>query len=142
MVLVKTFAGQQAFKERDGLLAAVRQRTAFILFDGTRRLNEVLNSISGFGITPADVHSMVEQGLLAPAEELFGKEGSRSAQQRYLDAYPLAVKLTADMGFRGLKLNLAVEAAKNYEDLAALAPKIRSVVGEQKYLQLMRALFA
>jgi len=142
MVLVKTFAGQQAFKERNGLLAAMRQRAAFILFDGTRRVSEVLTSISGAGVTSSDVLSMVEQGLLAPAERVSDKQGARSSQQRYLDAYPLAVELTAGMGLRGFKLNLAVEAAQNYDDLVALAPKIRSVVGEQKYVRLMQALFA
>ena len=39
---------------------------------------------------------------------------------------PIATQLTAALGLRGFRLNLAVEGATSYEQLAAqLAPKIR-----------------
>jgi hypothetical protein len=64
----------------------------------------------------------------------------RSAQQRYQDAYAVATKLTAGLGLRGFRLNLAVEAAGTYEQLAALAPKIRAAVGDEKAAALEQAL--
>jgi len=35
--------------------------------------------------------------------------------ERYAEAYPIATQLTADLGLRGFRLNLAVEAALDYE---------------------------
>lgn len=69
-------------------------------------------------------------------------EGSgRSPQERYQEAYPIAAELTANMGLRGFRLNLAVEGAGSFEDLAALAPKIREAVGDAKFERLDKALF-
>ena len=44
---------------------------------------------------------------------------------RYRNAYPLAVAITANMGLKGFRLNLAVEAAMGYDQLVALAPRLR-----------------
>lgn len=63
-----------------------------------------------------------------------------SAQQRYQDAYPIATRLTGGLGLRGFRLNLAVEGTSSYEQLLALAPKIRSAVGLDKSVELDRAL--
>lgn len=52
-----------------------------------------------------------------------------SPQQRYAAAYPLATQLTAKLGLRGFRLNLAVEAARGFDDLLALLPKIQDAVG-------------
>lgn len=65
----------------------------------------------------------------------------RSDQQRYKDAYPIATELTAGLGLRGFRLNLAVEGAGSFSDLAALAPKIRDAVGDAKFARLDKALF-
>jgi hypothetical protein len=64
----------------------------------------------------------------------------RSLQQRYKDAYPVATQLTGGLGLRGFRLNLAVEGTSSYEDLLALAPKIRASVGPEKAAVLDRAL--
>jgi hypothetical protein len=64
----------------------------------------------------------------------------RSLQQRYKDAYPVATQLTGGLGLRGFRLNLAVEGTSSYEDLLALAPKIRASVGAEKAAILDRAL--
>ena len=45
------------------------------------------------------------------------------------------------MGLRGFRLNLAVEGAGSFEDLATLAPKIRELVGDEKFARLDKALF-
>ena len=160
MVFVKTQAGQEALKDRHGGLSS-RQRSAFILFDGKRTLSEVLAATAAMGITQDDVQTMIAQGLPAPAggaslppaadqgrggvtppvAESSSSETARPSQQRYKDAYPVAAAMTATLGLRGFRLNLAVESASSFEDLAALAPKIKEAVGEEKYEPLRKALF-
>ncbi|MFN3377129.1 MAG: hypothetical protein ACK40S_11325 [Burkholderiaceae bacterium] len=159
MVLVKTSAGQQLLKDRHGALTP-RQRSAFILFDGKRTVADVLAATAAMGITEADIQAMLDLGVLAPqgqesapapapaaeavAAPTSGSEQDtgRSMMQRFQDAYPVATELTAGLGLRGFRLNLAVEGAMNYEALAALAPQIREAVGEAKYERLRKALFA
>ena len=65
MVLVKTQAGQEALKDRQGGLTS-RQRSAFILFDGKRSTGEVLAATAAMGITQDDVQAMISLGLLEP----------------------------------------------------------------------------
>lgn len=156
MLLVKTQAGLDSLKDRQGVLTQ-RQRSAFILFDGKRTAAQVLAATAAMGITQDDVQTMIDQGLLAlPAgaagsapvagaeasAQAPGTQGSeRSAQERYREAYPIATELTADLGLRGFRLNLAIEGAGSFDDLAALAPKIREAVGDAKYARLEVALF-
>lgn len=61
-------------------------------------------------------------------------------QERFKQAYPIAAQLTAGLGLRGFRLHLAVEGAQNYEQLMALAPKIREVIGVGKSQAFERAL--
>lgn len=156
MVLVKTPAGQQLLKDRHGALTP-RQRSAFILFDGKRSVAEVLAATAAMGITETDIQSMQDMGLLASpggdggaavatsamaaAAVAEGGASARSPMERYQAAYPVATELTAGLGLRGFRLNLAVEAAMNYDALAALAPQIREAVGTAKYERLHQALF-
>ena len=167
MVLVKTQAGQEALKDRHGSLSS-RQRSAFILFDGKRTTQEVLAATAAMGITADDVQTMIAQGLLvslsgqpatvgtsgASSQAAGGAsatdlgtvatpiEGSgRTPQERYQAAYPVATALTAGLGLRGFRLNLSVEGTGSFDDLAALAPKIREAVGDAKFDQLYKALF-
>lgn len=158
MVLVKTPAGQEALKDRHGSLSS-RQRSAFILFDGKRSTAQILAATAAMGITQADVQAMIDQGLLvslsgqppatasaaggadAPAADSEAGESVRSAIDRYKDAYPIATSLTAELGLRGFRLNLAVEGAGGFSDLSALAPKIREAVGDAKFARLEKALF-
>jgi hypothetical protein len=167
MILVKTDVGQQVLKDRSVPLTP-RQRSAFILFDGKRSVDDVV--AAGMGITAEDIEQMVELGVLAPmggkpvaapvapvpeipkpatpapavasAPAAAGTAGGsgRSKQQRYKDAYPIATQLTGSLGLMGFRLNLQVEGTTSYEDLAALAPKIRAAVGPEKAAALDRAL--
>lgn len=158
MILVKTEMGQQVLKDRSVRLTP-RQRSAFILFDGKRAVADVL--AAGMGVAQEDVDQLVDLGLLGRSTAPLADTGSasapparestvapasapatdgRSTQQRYQDAYPVATRLTAALGLRGFRLNLAVEAATTYEELAALAPKIRSAVGPEKAAPLEQAL--
>ncbi|WP_431106545.1 hypothetical protein [Variovorax paradoxus] len=178
MILVKTEAGQQVFKDRSVSLSP-RQRTAFILFDGKRSVEDVL--AAGNGIAREEIDQMIDLGLLQPvagakaaptkapepataiktatakspepstgskapeaakpkAAESAAPAAARSRQQRYKDAYPIATQLTGALGLMGFRLNLQVEGTTSYEDLVALAPKIRAAVGPEKAAALDRAL--
>lgn len=150
MIFIKTAAGQQAFKERHGTLA-LRQRSAFILFDGKRTLQQVLAATTPLGVGWDEIRNMIDAGLLelaepvpaattAKAPSVAGAGSERSPSDRYQAGYLVATELTAGLGLRGFRLHLAVEGATGYESLAALAPKIREAVGEAGYERLERAL--
>ena len=64
----------------------------------------------------------------------------RSPQERYSAAMPIATKLTASLGLRGFRLNLAVEAASGFDGLLALLPKIQEAVGAKSCVALEQAL--
>lgn len=147
MGIAKTPLGQQVLKDRSIPLTP-RQRAIFILVDGRRDAASLLGATAGAGVTPDDLTHLFEHGLVeevlplastrepvaAPAEDL------RTPQQRYAEAYPIATQLTASLGLRGFRLNLAIEAAGSYEELVALAPKIEEAVGTKKFAPLGAAL--
>ncbi|MFZ2308185.1 MAG: hypothetical protein WAW73_20710 [Rhodoferax sp.] len=156
MKLIKTETGQQAFKARSPLFSA-RQRTAFIMFDGQKSVEQVLAAATGLGLTPEDVEHMVAHEFLAPApgevslaqahavqvaaeQSVADSFKAHSAQDRYKEAKPIATKLTAALGLRGFRLNLAVESAGGYEELLALLPKIKDAAGAKACVELERAL--
>ena len=187
MIYSKTPLGQSSFQNRSVSLTP-RQRSAFILFDGKRGIDEVLKAMAGLGVTPDDVNHLVSLGLIAspmspigatatatttptetatatatataipaananPVETVasappsaalsFNADGlpTVSAQAHYSKAYPIATRLTARLGLRGFRLNLAVEAAGDLDKLKELAPKIREAVGPEKFLELENALY-
>lgn len=142
-VLNKTPLGQQAFEERSAQLAG-KLRSAFLLFDGQRTVPEVLNLTQSLGVTAQDIETLQQAGLLQAVIACSHPEATRSArtpQERYRDAYPLAVSLTGKLGLPGFRLNLSVEAATSYEALAAVAPKIKEAVGPAAFTPLAQALF-
>ena len=169
MIFMKTELGHSALHNRS-LALTPRQRAAFIMFDGKRSVNDVMKATSGLGVTADDVNHLVSLGLLAPhgsttvpepavaapaaavtavaptpqsatlAVDANGRP-TVSAQLRYTKAYPIATRLTAGLGLRGFRLNLAVEAAGDLDKLKELAPKIREAVGAEKFLELENALY-
>lgn len=64
MHLVKTAEGQLAFKERHADLSQ-RLRSAFLLFDGSRSLAQVLEATSALGVSKEDILALVSKGWLA-----------------------------------------------------------------------------
>lgn len=144
MIPVKTQAGQQVLKDRSVPLTP-RQRAALIVVDGKRSLTEVVQCS---GVATEDVERLLELALIADAAR--GAQAQAAAEadarpapsrrERYAAAYPIATKLTASLGLRGLRLNLAVEGATSYEDLLALSPKIRDAVGNEQFAPLASAL--
>ena len=151
MKYAKTESGQLAFKQRSLLLSA-RQRSAFILFDGNKSLGEVAAVV---GATQADVDHMLAQGFLVPTElaqspvnaepvvagDPWGP-GQRTRQERYAQAVRIATALTAGLGLRGFRLNLAIESAPGYEGLVKLLPELRKALGAKACEPLERVLNA
>lgn len=170
MILVKTETGQQVFKDRsirltprqrsafilfDGrrsigdILTACEGVTAE---DVDQMIELGLLGPAGQAVASAAsqpvamaVPVLLEANALDPAPrettlEPASSPAGRSLQQRYKDAYPVATQLTGGLGLRGFRLNLAVEGTSSYEDLLALAPKIRASVGAEKAAILDRAL--
>lgn len=60
--------------------------------------------------------------------------------RRYQKAYLLATQITAKLGLRGFRLNLAVESAQGFEGLVALLPKMRAAVGDERIKPMVDAL--
>jgi hypothetical protein len=154
MLVVKTDAGQQVVKDRSVPLTP-RQRSVLIMLDGKKTVSQLLEATAATGVTREDFDRLFELGLIADAapkktaaEDALARAKAdaamqhkqRSSQERYAEAYPIATRLTASLGLRGFRLNLAVEAALNYEQLLQVAPRIRDAVGDQKYLPLDKAL--
>ena len=163
MTYTKTALAAQALKQRDAALMSPRQRAALILFDGKRSVNEVLRQTAGLGVQPDDIAQLVSNGLLsadtdapdalAPAD--FGGSTlsppsvlpdpgltTDEQQRRYQVAYPLATQLTAALGLRGFRLNLAVERADGYAGLLHLLPQIEAAAGADKAAGLRAAMQA
>ena len=164
MIYAKTALGLAAIKDRSAGLTP-RQRSAFIMFDGKRDSSEILKMTAGVGVSPADIEHLLSLGLLAsPGAVALVQEPAlqasvsvapavaelpslkpngmptMSAQAHYTMAYPIATRLTAALGLRGFRLNLAVEAAGDLDKLKELAPKIKDAVGAEKYKELDEAL--
>lgn len=133
----------------------MQQRTALIMFDGKRSQHEVLASTSAVGVSLADINYLLSAGFVTdlsttmpiPLNALPSSSSNRysanhvaSEQTRFSKAYPIATRLTSALGLRGFRLNLAVEAAGNLQDLLALAPKIESAVGSEHFKELYDAL--
>ena len=158
MKYAKTEAGQLALKERSPQLTS-RQRSAMILFDGKKTLEQVLAATAGLGIVSTDIDHMIALGFLAPADGAGVPSGPAAAavaepaasvpavaapplnkSELFSLAWPVATRLTATLGLRGFRLNLAVEAAAGYDDLLALLPRITEALGPEKARQLREAL--
>jgi hypothetical protein len=167
MPYTKTDSGLQAFNTRSAQIAA-RLRPAFILFDGTKTNDQILSITGKLGVTQSDIDYLIQQGFLsgstdsaehirvdldahpprqsqAPtttttSDATATPSTARTPQERYRDAMPLATMITAGLGFKGFRLNMAVEGAKGYDDLLALLPKIQAAAGERACMALEWAL--
>lgn len=154
MLIVKTETGQRVIKDRSVALTP-RQRSVLIMVDGKRTLEQVLAATAPTGVTREDIDRLLELGLIGDAApqktaaaeatararaDAAAQHKQRTPQERYAEAYPIASRLTASLGLRGFRLNLAVEGAVNYEQLLEVAPRIREAVGDQKYAPLDDAL--
>jgi hypothetical protein len=154
MLIAKTEAGQQVVKDRSIALTP-RQRSTLILVDGKRTFEQLLAATAPAGVTREDVDKLFELGLVSGAVPRQAATAAapvqaaaaaaqhrlhRSPQERYAEAYSIATRITAGLGLRGFRLNLAVEAATTFDQLLEVAPRIREAVGAEKYGPLDKAL--
>ncbi len=117
MILLKTAAGQQAFKERHGALS-LRQRSAFLLFDGKRTLDQVLAATHSVGIGWDDVRSMIESGLLELADKTSGHRSAKvpapvDRVEAHEVAEEVAVGVVGSPDFRTLSTEFPLLRNKN-----------------------------
>lgn len=164
MIYVKTELGKTALQDRS-LGLTPKQRSSFIMFDGKRSVEDILKLTLLLGVTADDLSRLVALGLIAPigvdAVSSASSEPQSPAQasfvqtvatppaptvaindrSQYAKAYPIAVKLTSNLGLRGFRLNLSVESAGDLEALKDLAPKIKEAVGVEKFRELEDALY-
>ena len=162
MTYTKTALAAQALKQRDITVLPPRQRAALILFDGKRSVNEVLRQTAGLGVQADDITRLLQNGLLSgdgsehtaeaantdfatstlspPAAHAAPDLTVEERQHRYETAYPLATQITAGLGLRGFRLNLAVERAEGYAGLLALLPQVEAAVGIDRAAGLRAAL--
>jgi hypothetical protein len=144
MAMAKTTAGHRVLKDRSVALTP-RQRAALVLIDGQRSTDDVL--AAAVGITAADIERLLTLGLVAdeagdsyPVPLLTETTPDTVARDRYLQAYAVAIQLTAALASRDSQLTLAVEAAGSLQELQALAPRIRAAVGPAQFAPLEEAL--
>ena len=90
---------------------------------------------------PGVVSELIPMAPISPSPMAADGLSTVSAQAHYSKAYPIATRLTARLGLRGFRLNLAVEAAGDLEKLRHLAPKIKDAVGLEKFQELENALY-
>jgi hypothetical protein len=166
MIYIKTELGKTALHDKS-LGLSPKQRSSFIMFDGRRTLGDVLKLTTALGVTVDDINRLIALGLLAPVDAaatgsstdpdatsrsagsdfepgLSSAQGSGPTlgdQAQYAKAYPIAVRLTSNLGLRGFRLNLSVESASDLEKLKDLAPKIKEAVGVEKFRELEDALY-
>jgi hypothetical protein len=120
---------------------------------------------AGLGIVATDIDHLLALGFLAPAEgaapaptaPLAAQPPSASAvpsaaaatgaalpaankSELFSQAWPVATRLTATLGLRGFRLNVAVERCMDYDELLALLPKITDALGPEKTRELREAL--
>lgn len=166
MIYVKTELGKNALHDKS-LALTPKQRSSFIMFDGKRTVADVLRLTLALGVDADDLGRLVALGLLVPLEGSVGTSSPVAApnaapvtpaeaiasessvlpalqgndQDHYAKAYPVAVRLTSNLGLRGFRLNLSVESARDLEALKDLAPKIKEAVGVEKFKELENALY-
>jgi hypothetical protein len=139
MIYVKTAAGRQALKERSESMPR-KFHFPFLMCDGVRDSAEILTASASHGFTSVDLYEMVQAGFIAPAATTSATSAAPQAALSattshsqsaalFIEAEHLATSITAKLGLRGFRLNMAVERAGNLADLKALLPQIQEAAG-------------
>jgi hypothetical protein len=166
----KTALGVQVMKDRSMGLSP-QQRSALILCDGKRSLEEVLRMTAGVGVGAQDMQKLLEMGLIetgsgggaqpapaaapvtAPAPVSAPAPMPRVSVPAQLSDTPAqdgvdfrqaldgAITLCSTLGFKGFGLNMALTGVDNIEKLQKLAPEIRRAAGDAKYKPLHALIF-
>jgi hypothetical protein len=129
---------------------STRQRSLFLLIDGVKSVDQILTLTKALSITQLDIDHLLELGFIKSntvsvpvgtvASVAVNDSGLSTPQDRFAKAWPMATQLTAGLGLRGFRLNLAIEAAAGFDDLLILLPKIQAAVGAEKCAALEQVL--
>lgn len=148
MIYIKTELGRQALKERSDAMPR-KFHFPFLMCDGARDHADILTAEARTGFTLADLEQMVQLGFIqpaptkaqaqpaaasiaAPATAAVATSQALPSQQQanvFFDASQMATALSAKLGLRGFRLNLAVQTAGNLTDLDALLPQLEKALG-------------
>lgn len=143
MIYIKTELGRQALKTRSESMPR-KYHFPFMMCDGLRDHEDILTAEARTGFSLVDLEQMFLLGFIAPlpAKTVAIKPDSVSTpavdvramptQQQanvFLDASKMATALSANLGLRGFRLNLAVQTASTLTDLDALLPQLEKVLG-------------
>ena len=145
MIYVKTAAGRQALKDRAETMPR-KYHFPFLMCDGVRDSADILAASVQHGFTSVDLYQMVQLGFVEPMPtkvptrlgletapvSAAAESQARPSQQQasvFFDASKLATALSANLGLRGFRLNLAVQTASNLTDLDALLPQLEKALG-------------
>ena len=141
MIYVKTAAGRQALKDRAETMPR-KYHFPFLMCDGVRDSADILAASVQHGFTSVDLYEMVQLGFVEPMPtkvpmridpvQAAAASPARPSQQQasvFFDASKLATALSANLGLRGFRLNLAVQTASNLTDLDALLPQLEKALG-------------
>ncbi len=158
MIPIKTDRGAQVMKDRSINLNA-HQRSALILCDGKRSVEDVLRMTSAVGVSMQDLQALADQALIefskaavavaamgasqtaSVAEPPVEVSTSASSAADFQTALSAAVTLCSTLGFKGFGLNLSLTGVDSIEKLQKLAPEIRRVAGDAKYRVLHELIF-
>jgi hypothetical protein len=153
VTVIKTPLGAKVMQDRSVALSAV-QRSALIMFDGRRSVQDVLRTIAGLGATQADIDVLFAEQLISqtnapvseantsasPALESAAQSGSSGPssddETRFKQALNLAIELVSNTGFKGFSLTLELTGVSSMQRLQALAPEMLRVIGQEKFKPL------
>jgi hypothetical protein len=143
MIYIKTELGRQALKERSESMPR-KYHFPFMMCDGQRDHADILLSGASTGFLQGDLDNMVQLGfiVLAPVKAVAEKpdvviapvvavpaQPTQLQANVFFDASQMATALSAKLGLRGFRLNLAVQTASSLSDLDALLPQLEKVLG-------------
>jgi ribosomal protein L12E/L44/L45/RPP1/RPP2 len=159
MAYAKTELAHEVLKTKSIALTP-RQRAMLIMADGTKDAAKLLGLTAGIGATIEDLEALTSLALLqevkpppisrpaapapvpAPTPPAAARPKAPPAQADYKTAYLAGVALTSSLGFKGFRLNLAMESAGTLDDIEALRPKILEAMekahGATQAKELMR----
>jgi hypothetical protein len=142
MIYVKTDSGRQALKERAESMPR-KYHFPFLACDGVRDSADILRASASQGFLEADLQHLAQLGYIkavvaqsaagSKSEPVLPTAAQVANTQRnvnsLIEAQQMATALTAKLGLRGFRVNMAVEAAHSLADLRALLPRIQEAVG-------------
>ena len=141
MIYIKTALGQAALHNRS-MRMAPRQRSAFILCDGKRSVENILRATLGLGVTADDINDLVELGLLiaaydsAPEPAPLSDAPQAETAPQSAPVMPSTVLDTASASLSTVALNRtpSIYAQAHYSKAYPIAIKLTAGLGLRGFL--------